>query len=58
MIVDKISMVKLETLSNMENQLAKTYGFSNFSTIVFGGLPIVIVMEDLYQFLFIASCLL
>ncbi len=58
MIIDKKNMVKLQILSNMEKQLAKARGFSNFSTAVFGGLPIVIVMRDFYQFLPIADRLL
>ncbi len=55
MIVDELSMVKMEMLSNMGKQLAKARGFSNFSTAVLGGLPIVIVMGDFYQFLPIAG---
>lgn len=43
-------MVELEMLSNMGQQLAKARGLSNSSTAVFGGLPIVIVMGDFYQF--------
>ncbi len=50
MIVDEISIVELEMLSNMRKQLAKARGLSNFSTAVFGGLPIIIVMGDFYQF--------
>lgn len=50
MIVDEISMVKLEMLSNIGKQLAKARGLSNSSTAVFGGLPIVIVMGNFYQF--------
>ncbi len=48
MIVDEISMVKLEILSNMEKQLAKARGLSNSSTAMFGGLLIVIVIGDFY----------
>ncbi len=55
MIVDEISMVELEMMSNMEKQLAKAWGLSNSSTAVFGGLPIVIIIEDFYQFLPIAG---
>ena len=43
-------MVKLEMLSNMGKQLAKARGLSNFNMAVFGGLLIVIVMENFYQF--------
>ncbi len=49
-IVDEISMVELEMLSNMGKQLAKARGLSNSSMAVFGDLPIIIVMEDFYQF--------
>ncbi len=38
MIVDELSMVKMEMLSNMGKQLAKARGLSNSSTAVFGGL--------------------
>ena len=58
MIVDEISMVKLEILSNIRKQLAKACGLSNSSMAVFGGLPIVIVMKNFYQFLPIVGCLL
>ncbi len=50
MIVDEISMVKLEILSNIGKQLAKAQGLSNSSIAVFEGLPIIIVMRDFYQF--------
>ena len=36
--------------------MAKPRGLSNSSMAVFGGLPIVIVMGDFYQFLSIAGC--
>lgn len=42
----------------MGKQLAKAQSLSNSSTIVFGGLLIVIVMGDFYQFPFIAGHLL
>ncbi len=48
MIVNEISTVKLEILSNMGKQLAKARGFSNSSKAVFRGLSIVIVMADFY----------
>ncbi len=43
-------MVELDMLSNIAKQLAKTRGLSNESTAMFGGLPIVILIEDFYQF--------
>ncbi len=55
MIVDEISMVELEMLSNMGKQLAKARRLSNSSTAVLGGLPIVIVMGNFYPFPSIAS---
>ncbi len=58
MIVDKINMVELEILSNIGKKLAKVCGFSNSCTTVFGGLPIVIVIGDFYQFPPIAGCFL
>ncbi len=58
MIVDELSIVKMEILSNIGKQLAKAYSFFNFSTTVLGGLPIVIVMGNFYQFLPIAVRLL
>lgn len=48
MIIDEISIVKLEILSNIEKELAKAHGLSNFSMVVFGDLSIVIVMENFY----------
>ncbi len=56
MIVNKLSIVKMEILLNMGKQLAKACGLSSSITAVFGGLPIVIVMGDFYQFLLIAGC--
>lgn len=56
MIIDKISMIKLEILSNMGKKLAKAYSFSNFNTTVFRSLPIVIIIGDFYQFFLITSC--
>lgn len=50
LIVDEISMVDLEMLSNMARQLAKAKGLENKSTAVFGGLPIIILMRNFYQF--------
>lgn len=50
LIIDEISMVELDMLSNIGKQLAKARGLGNDSTAVFGGLPIVILMGDFYQF--------
>ena len=54
-IVDEITIIGLEIFFNIEKQLAKACGLSNFSIIVFGDLPIVIVMRDFYQFFPIAD---
>lgn len=54
MIVEKINMVELEMLSNIEKQSAKSRSLSNFSTAVFRGFPIVIVIRDFYQYLLVA----
>ena len=58
MIVNEISIIELEMLSNMGKQLAKARSLSNFSTAVFGGLLIIIVMGYFYHFLPIAGHLL
>lgn len=55
-IVEEISMVKLEMLSNMEKSLAKARDLLNSSKRVFGGLPIIIFIGNFYQFLHITSC--
>ncbi len=44
-------MVVLDMLSNIAKQLAKARGLLSESTAMFGGLPIVILMGDFYQFL-------
>ncbi len=51
LIIDKASMVELDMLSNIAKQLAKARDLSSESTAMFGGLPIVILMGDFYQFL-------
>lgn len=50
LIIDEVSMVELDMLSNITKQLAKARGLTGESTAMFGGLPIVILMEDFYQF--------
>ena len=50
MIIDKISIVKLEILFNIRTQLTKARGLLNSSMEVFGNLLIIIVMRDFYQF--------
>lgn len=43
-------MVELDMLSNITKQLAKARSFSNKSIVIFGELPIIILMGDFYQF--------
>lgn len=54
-IVNKINIVKLKMLFNIGKQLAKACGFSNSSIAMFENLPIIIVMENFYQFFLIAG---
>lgn len=49
LIIDEVSMVELDMLSNMAKQLAKARGLASESTAMFEGLPIVILMGDFYQ---------
>ncbi len=56
--MDEISIVELEILSNIGKQLAKAWGLLNSSMAMFGGLPIIIVMGNFYQFSPIAGRLL
>lgn len=46
-------MVVLDMLSDIVTQLAKTCGTFNNSTIIFGDLLIVKMMDDFYQFPYI-----
>lgn len=46
MIVDEISIIKLEILSNKRKQLVKACDLLNFNTTVFRDLSIIIVIED------------
>lgn len=55
MIIENINIIKLEILFNIGKQLTKACNLSNFSTIVFRGLPIFIIIKDFYQFFFIAG---
>lgn len=50
LIVDKVSRIDLKLLTIIDKQLRKAKGSDTFSTIFFGGLPLVILMEDSYQF--------
>lgn len=50
MVVDKISIVKQERLSNMGTQLAKACSLLNSSIIIFEDLLIIIVIGNIYQF--------
>lgn len=57
-IVDEVSIVELEMLSNIRKQLTKASDLSNSNIAIFRGLLIVIVVEDFYQFSLIARHLL
>ncbi len=50
LIIDEVSMVELDMLSNIAKQLAKARGLLSESTTMFGVLPIVILIRDFYQF--------
>ena len=43
-------MVELDILSDIVMQLVKSCGIFNDSTDIFGDLPIVIVIDNIYQF--------
>lgn len=53
-----MSMVKLEILSKIKKQLAKACSLSNYSTVVFRHLSIIIFIEEFSQFSPIARYLL
>ena len=49
-MVNEISMVELDILLDIAIKLEKACGISNHKTVVFGVLPIAIVMSNFYQF--------
>ena len=50
LIVNEINIVKLDMLSDIIKQLTKACSIFNKSTAIFGGLPILIIIGDFYQF--------
>lgn len=48
LIIDEVTMVELDMLSNIAKQLVKAKGFISESTAIFGKLLIVILMEDIH----------
>ncbi len=50
LILDKISMVSLKLLSTVDMRLSQAKGKINNDIAVFGGLALVIVIGDFYQF--------
>ncbi len=50
LIIDEVSMIDLKLLTSMDKQLRKAKGTNSHSTTVFGGLPLVVLMGDFYQF--------
>ena len=50
MIVDEISMVDLQTMAKINNCYKVARSLSPDSPELFGGLPIVVLMGDFYQF--------
>ena len=50
LIIDKLNMIPLGLLATMDKQLQKARGTIVSSTALFGGLPLVILMVDFYQF--------
>ena len=50
LIIDEISMIDLKLLATIDKQLQKAKCFSASSTAVFGGLSLVILTGNFYQF--------
>ncbi len=50
LILDEISMISLKLLSTVDIRLSQVKGKTNNNTAVLGGLALVIVMGDFYQF--------
>lgn len=58
LIIDKVSIVKLNILLNIIKQLAKAKDLISENITIFERLFIVILIKDCYQFFFIIGCLL
>lgn len=50
LIIDEVSIGKLDMLLNITKQLVKARGLIGKSIAMFGGLSIVILIGDFYQF--------
>ncbi len=50
LIINELSMIQLKLLAQIDKQLRKAWGAIVSSTIVFGGLLLIILIGDFYQF--------
>ena len=50
LVVDEVSIINLKLLTIMDKQLRKPRGSDFSSTALFGGLPLVVLIGDFYQF--------
>lgn len=58
LMINKVNIVELNIFFDIIMQLAKTKKFIGNSNTICKKLPIIILMEDFYQFSPIISCLL
>jgi hypothetical protein len=50
MVIDEVSMIDLSSLSIINNHYKSARSLDRSSPDLFGGLPVVILMGDFYQF--------
>ncbi len=50
LIIDEVNMIDLKLLTSIDKQLQKARGSDSHSITVFGGLLLVVLIEDFYQF--------
>lgn len=50
LVVNEVTMIDLKLLILMDKQLQKVKRLNISSTSIFGGLPLIVLMEDFYQF--------
>ena len=55
LVVDEVSMIDIKLLTAMDKQLRKARGSDFSSTALFGGLPLVVLMGDFYQFALVSG---